>query len=179
YLRYVYYDSLGELYAKIKNSFGDGDFVPPHDIFQLGFWPGGDRDGNPFVTAETTLQVAKELNTSVLKSYYEHLKKLRRRLSFRGVSEVLDALSDEIYDAIFKDHHVTSDEILNRIHEAQQILNGKHNGLFGDLLDDFEDRVKIFGTHFATLDIRQDSRVHQNIIDVIVAKESGLQSENI
>src|SRR5690606_7890736 len=80
---------------------------------------------------------------------------------------------------IFKDQHITSDEILNRIHEAQHILNGKHSGLFGDLLDDFEDRVKIFGTHFATLDIRQDSRVHQNIIDEIVMKKSGVEFEDI
>jgi phosphoenolpyruvate carboxylase len=28
----------------------------------LGFWPGGDRDGNPFVVADTTVNVAKRLN---------------------------------------------------------------------------------------------------------------------
>src|SRR5690606_26416221 len=55
----------------------------------------------------------------------------------------------------------------------------KHNGLFKDLLDDFEDRVKIFGTHFATLDIRQDSRVHQSVIDEIIKKKSVLDTENI
>lgn len=179
YLRYVYYDSLGELYCKIKYQFGDENFTPPHDIFQLGFWPGGDRDGNPFVTAETTLQVAQELNSSVLKSYYEHLKKLRRRLSFSGISEILETLSDELYNAIFKEQAITSDQILNKINAAQQILINKHNGLFGNLLDDFEDRVKIFGTHFATLDIRQDSRVHQSVIDELIQKKSGLDSDNI
>lgn len=143
YLRYVYYDSLGELYSKIKNQFGDEYFTPPHDIFQLGFWPGGDRDGNPFVTAETTLQVSQELNSSVLKSYYEHLKKLRRRLSFGGVSELLETLSDELYSAIFKEQGITSDQILNKINGAQQILSDRHNGLFRELLDDFEDRIRI------------------------------------
>ena len=34
--------------------------------------------------------------------------------------------------------------------------------------------MKIFGTHFATLDIRQDSRIHQNTIDEIFTKKSGL-----
>ena len=179
YLRYVYYDSLGELYGQIKYRFADKDFTPPHDILQLGFWPGGDRDGNPFVTAETTLKVADELYSSVLKSYYEHLKKLRRRLSFSGVSELLAALSDELYDAIFREQTITSDQILETVSEAQQILLQKHNGLFKDLLDDFEDRVKIFGTHFATLDIRQDSRVHQSVIDEIIDKKSGMELENI
>lgn len=179
YLRYVYYDSLGELYGQIKYRFADKDFTPPHDILQLGFWPGGDRDGNPFVTAETTLKVADELYSSVLKSYYEHLKKLRRRLSFSGVSELLAALSDELYDAIFREQTITSDRILMTVSEAQQILLQKHNGLFKDLLDDFEDRVKIFGTHFATLDIRQDSRVHQSVIDEIINKKSGMEFENI
>lgn len=179
YLRYVYYDSLGELYAQIKYRFADKDFTPPHDILQLGFWPGGDRDGNPFVTAETTLKVADELYSSVLKSYYEHLKKLRRRLSFSGVSELLAALSDELYNAIFREETITSDRILMTISEAQQILIQRHNGLFKDLLDDFEDRVKIFGTHFATLDIRQDSRVHQSVIDEIIKKKSEMEFENM
>jgi phosphoenolpyruvate carboxylase len=33
--------------------------------------------------------------------------------------------------------------------------------------------VKIFGTHFATLDIRQDSRIHQKVIDEVFAKVYG------
>ena len=179
YLRYVYYDSIGELYRSIKNTFGNQHFVPHQDIFQLGFWPGGDRDGNPFVTAEITQKVAQELYSSILKSYYAHLKNLRRRLSFRGVSEVLETLSHEIYDAIFKDQNISTEQILKRTKEAEKILKEQHNGLFNNILEDFQDRVKIFGTHFATLDIRQDSRVHQQVIDDIIAKKAGFTSENI
>ena len=179
YLRYVYYDSIGELYSSIKSTFGNQHFVPPQDIFQLGFWPGGDRDGNPFVTAEITKQVAQELYTSILKSYYAHLKNLRRRLSFRGVSEVLETLSHELYEAIFRDQNISAVQILKRLKEAEKILKEQHNGLFKNLLEDFQDRVKIFGTHFATLDIRQDSRIHQQVIDEIIAKKAGFTSENI
>lgn len=179
YLRYVYYDTIGELYKKLKNSFGTPNFVPAPNVIQMGFWPGGDRDGNPFVTAEITQQVAQELHLSILKSYYAHLKKIRRRLSFRGVSKVLDDLSDDLYDAIFKEEKdISTEQILSKIKEADYILTEQHNGLFKNLLDDFNDRVKIFGTHFATLDIRQDSRVHQTIIDEIISKKSDLNIEN-
>lgn len=180
YLRYVYYDTIGELYKKVKNTFGTPNFTPAQDIIQMGFWPGGDRDGNPFVTAEITQQVAQELHLSILKSYYAHLKKLRRRLSFRGVSKMLDGLSDDLYEAIFKeDQDISSEEILNKVKEAEKILVEQHNGLFKNLLEDFKDRVKIFGTHFATLDIRQDSRIHQEVIDEIITKNSELNVEII
>ena len=52
----------------------------------------------------------------------------------------------------------------------KKILESQHNGLFKGLIEDYRDRVKIFGTHFATLDIRQDSRIHQKVIDEIVEK---------
>ncbi len=168
YLRYVYYQSIGDLYKKLKETFGTDDYHLHPDIIKLGFWPGGDRDGNPFVTADVTLEVAKELRSSILKCYYGHLKNLRRRLSFRGVSEVLEDLSHQLYQAIFqKDFEISETEIIAKIDQAEHILITEHQSLFRELLDDYRDRVKIFGTHFATLDIRQDSRVHQKIIDTI------------
>ena len=173
YLRYVYYDTIGELYKKLKQSFGSEDFEIHQDVFQLGFWPGGDRDGNPFVTADVTLKVANELRNSILKNYYNHLKDLRRRLSFRGVSEVLEKLSNELYNNIFKNENsISSETILKYLSEAEDILKTQHNGLFTNILVDYRDRVKIFGTHFATLDIRQDSRIHQKVIDELVTKYS-------
>lgn len=173
YLRYVYYDTIGELFTKIKKTFGNGHFHLHEDIIQLGFWPGGDRDGNPFVTADVTKRVAEELRSAILKSYYSHLKFIRRRLSFRGVSEVLNQLSDELYAAIFNNQKITAEDILKRADEAEDILVSQHNSLFLDLLVNFKDRVKIFGTHFATLDIRQDSRIHQKVIDEVFAKAYG------
>ncbi len=173
YLRYVYYDSIGELFNKIKTTFGNGHFHLHEDLIQLGFWPGGDRDGNPFVTAEVTKRVAEELRTAILKAYYNHLKSVRRRLSFRGVSEVLGQLSNELYTAIFRNEKIEAEDIIKRLDEAEKILVEQHDSLFIDELVNFRDRVKIFGTHFATLDVRQDSRIHQKVIDEVFAKISG------
>ncbi|PQA92556.1 Phosphoenolpyruvate carboxylase, type 1 [Chryseobacterium piscicola] len=170
YLRFVYYETVGDLFTKIKKTFNNENFQLHEDIIQLGFWPGGDRDGNPFVTAEVTKKVAYELRSAILKSYYNHLKFVRRRLSFRDVSEILKDLSEILYDAIFKENDISSEQILNKIDEAEDILIKHHNGLFLDILYSFKDRVKIFGTHFATLDIRQDSRVHQQVIDEVYSK---------
>ncbi|KPH13122.1 phosphoenolpyruvate carboxylase [Chryseobacterium sp. ERMR1:04] len=175
YLRYVYYDTIGELFTKIRKTFGNDHFHLHEDIIQLGFWPGGDRDGNPFVTADVTKRVSEELRSAILKSYYSHLKFIRRRLSFRGVSEVLQQLNDELYGAIFNNEKITTEDILKKTNEAEKILVEHHNSLFLELLLNFRDRVKIFGTHFATLDVRQDSRIHQQVINEVYAKVYGAE----
>lgn len=175
YLRYVYYETVGELFNKIKQTFKSKNLHINENLLQLGFWPGGDRDGNPFVTADITMQVAQELRSSVLKSYYNHLKLLRRRLSFRGVSEILEALSKDLYANIFYGKtNLSSEEILNYLEKAEKILSDEHDNLFYDLIEDYKDRVKVFGTHFATLDIRQDSSVHQRLIDEIIKKKTSI-----
>ena len=78
-----------------------------------------------------------------------------------------------MYNNIFKNENsISSETILKYLSEAEHILKTQHNGLFTNILVDYRDRVKIFGTHFATLDIRQDSRIHQKVIDELVTKYS-------
>ena len=33
-----------------------------NELFSFGFWPCGDRDGNPYVTPEISIKTAKKLN---------------------------------------------------------------------------------------------------------------------
>lgn len=50
-------------------------------FLRFGSWIGGDRDGNPFVTAETTMQTLREHRKLVLAKYIESITKLREKLS--------------------------------------------------------------------------------------------------
>ena len=54
YLENVFYKTFGEIYNYIQTNIYD-DGKKHNEIINIGFWPGGDRDGNPFVKPDTTL----------------------------------------------------------------------------------------------------------------------------
>src|SRR5690606_24668741 len=47
----------------------------------IGSWVGGDRDGNPFVTAEVTLSAARRSSLAVVENYAAAMHRLGARLS--------------------------------------------------------------------------------------------------
>lgn len=174
YLRYVYYDTLGELYHKIGTRTDEApDFNP--NLIEMGFWPGGDRDGNPFVNASTTLEVSLLLRNTVMKCYYNHIKALRRKFTFKEVADIMQALKDKLYQQIFSnDIIITDQEILNYLYQVKEKVETRYKGLNIDKINDIIGRVHLFGSHFATLDIRQDSSKHEETIVQIFKQEFGL-----
>src|SRR3546814_179985 len=90
YLGNIFYKAIGNIYQEIRSHMPeDGESVIVNNIFDLGFWPGGDRDGNPYVDAEPSLRVADSLRVAGLKGYSRDLRRLRRRLTFnRGAKLV-------------------------------------------------------------------------------------------
>jgi phosphoenolpyruvate carboxylase len=50
----------------------------------------------------------------------------------------------------------------------------QHNGLFVNLVNQLINRVELFGLHFASLDIRQDSSVHGKVLETLAAGKSPL-----
>lgn len=148
------------------------------DLIKIGFWPGGDRDGNPFVTHEITIKVAQRLQETLLRCYHRDLRLLKRRLTFKGVDHIIARAEQKVYPIAYGgpgEIYNHPDELLNDLFEAREVLIKDHNNLFLHLLDAFILKVKIFGFYFASMDIRQDSRKHAYAWEACIEK---LKSKN-
>jgi len=166
YLENVFYQAIPE----IIQSLCTGLQIPLAEwkndrLVVIGFWPGGDRDGNPFVNSEITRKVAARLQESILKCYYRDIRILRRRLTFHGVDKVIIDIEKKIYNWAYGTErgYTNSGELVADLMQARKKLIDEHDGLFLNLLDAFILKVKLFGFHFASLDVRQDSRRHDYV----------------
>ncbi|MGG5488202.1 phosphoenolpyruvate carboxylase [Gaetbulibacter sp. PBL-D1] len=177
YLENVFYHSFGTIFDYIQQNIFD-DKPVKNDIINIGFWPGGDRDGNPFVTPEITKQVAKRLKQTVLKNYYRDVRKLRRKLTFKDVEDKITSLEHRLYNA-FVDADSKSiiqlDEFVSELKDIKNILNKEHQSLYEKDVISLINKTHLFGFHFANLDIRQDSRAHDKVFTAMVDRliESG------
>lgn len=170
YLENVFYHSVSKIYNYIQENVYDGGTMN-NEIIDLGFWPGGDRDGNPFVTTQITLDVAERLRQTILRNYYRDVRRLKRRFTFDGVHEILARIEKRLYKHVVRSYakvNFSQKILLEELHAAREIVIHKHQSLFVEELNDFINKVRIFGFHFATLDIRQDSRVHHDAFTQIV-----------
>ncbi len=170
YFENVFYQSASKIHNYIQQNIFDGEDIG-NQVINLGFWPGGDRDGNPFVTTEITLQVAERLRKTILLNYYRDIRRLKRSLTFRGVHELAGEIESGLYDsAVSKKGNIkiSLEEFKSKLQQIKQILEDKHQSLFVDEIDDMLNKVDLFGYHFATLDIRQDSRIHQSVLEEVI-----------
>ncbi len=177
YLENVFYDAVGNIVSDL-NDFAGENFAP----VKMGFWSGGDRDGNPFVTVETTLQVAAALRHSILKCYRRDVGKLKRRLTFTGVETVLLELEKKLDDNIplaEQSGVLSNEELLTPVREIRRMLIERHNGLFVSLVDNLIYKVESFGLYFASLDIRQESSAHGDVLEHIALKIDALPDDYV
>lgn len=176
YLENVFYAASGRIINFLKNQFPQA--MPANNpIITMGFWPGGDRDGNPNVTSAITLQVADALRVSIIKCYYMDVRRLKRRLTFKGVETLLADLEKTLYNNIFIPGHRTAlkkEEIVNPLNKIREILIYQHNSLFLDSLENLISKVSVFGLYFASLDVRQESTVHTKVLNAIAAGSDAL-----
>lgn len=176
YLENIFYQAAGRITSFMKTNLPEA-VSADNPVMRMGFWPGGDRDGNPYVRTDTTLKVAGALRESIMRSYYLDVRRLKRRLTFKGVDVPLQQLELKLYNNLFVPGYksdINKAEILNTLLQIKETLVYKHNGLFLDLIESLINKVEVFGLYFASLDVRQDSSIHARVIEDIVKSTKAL-----
>jgi phosphoenolpyruvate carboxylase len=165
YLENILYQSIGNIYNFISNEILEEENHNP--FIELGFWPGGDRDGNPFVKAATTLKIAESLRSAIVVCFYRDIRKLKRRLTFSGVDILVNKLEAQLYENVFRpeeSRRIHQKELLEKLQEIKDLMIANHHSLYINRVNSLINKVKIFGTWFASIDIRQDSRIHTAVL---------------
>ncbi len=179
YLENVFFAAAGRILSFLKTQFPDA-LHPDNPIIKMGFWPGGDRDGNPFVNSEITLKVADALRGGIIKCYYLEIRRLRRRLTFKKVDILLADLEKQLYNNIFipgNRTNINKKDILDVLNTIRETLIYQHNGLFLYLVDNLINKLHVFGLHFASLDIRQDSSIHKMVYQAMATEGNILPND--
>ena len=168
YLEHVFFEALPRLALRVAASTGVSLDVAA-GLFSVGFWPGGDRDGNPYVDAGTTLRVARRLRLTLLRCYRRAFRLLRRRITFKGLDIELDALQSKVEEAILAiDSQVFDDEgVLEGLEAIEARVREDFGGLHAEDIARLRVAILMFGRHFAAIDIRQDSRVLKRSADAL------------
>ena len=95
YFRSTFLDAIPRLYAEIEDGIGPGTRLAP--FLRVASWIGGDRDGNPHVTAEVTEHAAERQASVVFAHYLAQIHALGAELSlssrYTATSPELQALA--------------------------------------------------------------------------------------
>jgi phosphoenolpyruvate carboxylase len=80
------FETLPRLYEEMRESFHDiyeqplcADQIPP--VLSFASWIGGDRDGNPFVTVESTHEALERARNTILSHYVSEIERVIEQLS--------------------------------------------------------------------------------------------------
>ncbi len=198
------WDTIPKVYKRLNDIFRKNlgkDLPRGYNPIQFGSWMGGDRDGNPNVTADVTKKVILFSRWQAAKLYEKELTKLIQDLSMKECSPrikkiagnsfepyrvYLRPIRDKIrltYQLIEK--HLNNNkslnekklltdknEILKPLREVRESLNLNLGQHIANAdLLDLIRRVRCFGINLARLDIRQESSRHQKLIADVLNKK--------
>lgn len=173
FLENTFYHAVSSIQTKLVEEF-DIDEKRSRQMLELGFWPGGDRDGNPNVNNQTTYDVAFLLRQIVFRCYYRDFRVLKRRITFRGVETAMKMLDALLYENAFNKQNTNAknlqSELLQLLNSIRETLVKEHDRLFVNIVEDLIQKVHLFGCFFATLDIRQDSRILRDVFKYTTSK---------
>ena len=198
------WDTIPKVYKRLNDIFRKNlgkDLPRGYNPIQFGSWMGGDRDGNPNVTADITKKVILFSRWQAAKLYEKELTKLIQDLSMKECSPKIKKIAgnsfepyrvylrpirDKIrltYQLIEK--HLNNNkslnekkllkdknEILKPLREVRESLNlNRGQHIANADLLDLIRRVRCFGINLARLDIRQESSRHQKLIADVLNKK--------
>jgi phosphoenolpyruvate carboxylase len=207
YFRDVFLPVLPALYRRWERALG---FRPP-SFLRPGSWIGGDRDGNPYVTAESLALALASGAETALDFYLQGIHALGAELSVSAGLAPVDPAVTALAEASGDDAPARADEpyrralsgIYARLAATRMALTGKAaprptaiagdpyadpHALARDLralaaslgaaggplaegggLTKLVRAVETFGFHLATLDLRQNSAVHERVVAELLA----------
>ncbi|GAB2896429.1 phosphoenolpyruvate carboxylase [Uliginosibacterium flavum] len=207
---YTFLRELPRLYGRLEDMLSvrstSGEHIDLPSFLRMGSWIGGDRDGNPFVTADILRQALKMQAQTLFNFYLDDISRLASRLSLSSglvaVSPALQALADS---SPHRSAH-TEDEPYRRalrgvyarlwataLHFGLQ-PTGRNPGVAADVypgaeafradldvihdsllqytspalahgkLREIQRAAHVFGFHLASIDVRQNSDVHERTV---------------
>lgn len=99
YFDITIWDVIPQIYAEMARALAEHypSLRPPDRFLTFGSWIGGDRDGNPFVTADVTAESLRLHRGLAIERHRREVRRLDRVLS---VSEKLVTVSPELLEAL-------------------------------------------------------------------------------
>ena len=191
------YRRLNSIFLKNMNRGLPKNFNP----IQFGSWMGGDRDGNPNVTAKVTKEVILLSRWEAAKLYEKSLTKIIRSYSMKKCSKKISSKVGKTFepyrvflrplrDKLRLTHRSieqyfinktpldknillsSTEEILKPLRVVRESLEQNQNeNVASGELLDLMRRAKCFGINLARLDIRQESSRHRQLIAELIKKK--------
>ncbi len=191
------YRRLNSIFLKNMNRGLPKNFNP----IQFGSWMGGDRDGNPNVTAKVTKEVILLSRWEAAKLYEKSLTKIIRSYSMKKCSKKISSKVGKTFEPYrvflrplrdklrFTHRSIeqyfinktpldkkillsSTEEILKPLRVVRESLEQNQNeNVASGDLLDLMRRAKCFGINLARLDIRQESSRHRQLIAELIKKK--------
>lgn len=179
-----------ELRGFLESIYPDADWTSIPPILRYASWVGGDRDGNPFVTPEVTINTILTMRTAARDVYLREIEHLIQHVTQAtpqaDVPETLEHLiKDAPAECIYPGEHyrtamacihtrleageegyATGDDLLADLEAVQTSLNanGSHYAAQGEL-GKLVEKVRAFGLRLVPLEVREDSRLIAQALD--------------